>query len=261
MCAAAPRGRRSGDSVVLMTHTTPLAVPGTFNFRDAGGMLATGGRVRPGVLFRSDALNRLGEDGRSAIARLGIRTVIDLRDQFELEAMPDDTATLELDTIHLPVFEGSGASQSTLGSTLAGLYELILAKHADVVVAALRDIAHADGGVLVHCTAGKDRTGIVVALALLAVGADRDDVISNYAESEANLRGEWLEQMMAFIASNGGEDTPDLRVLLGGSPPEALAATLDWIDGRWGGVRDYLLAAGFSEMDIAALVSKLVEPS
>src|SRR6185312_10397419 len=149
-----------------------------------GGYPADGGTIRPGKLFRSDGIHALGDAGRQELRELGVGEIIDLRDDFEVEAMPDDLTGLDVKVLRLPVFEGSGASQDTVGISLEALYERILTLHADVLVSALREIAHSDdSAVVVHCTAGKDRTGIVVALALLAVGVDRQTVVADYAES------------------------------------------------------------------------------
>ncbi len=239
-----------------------IPVNGTYNFRDVGGYRVPEGVVRRGKLFRSDGLARLGDEGRQSLRELGVRVVIDLRDDFETQVMPDDVDGLDLERLHLPVFEGSGASASTIGVTLVGLYEKILLQHRDVVVKALREIADTgEEGVIVHCTAGKDRTGIVVALALSAVGVDREATIADYAATQANLDGEWLEGMMAFVRSHGVEVTPDLRIILGGSPPEALEESLDLLDREFGGVREYLLEAGLSEVELAKLRSVLVEPA
>jgi protein-tyrosine phosphatase len=237
----------------------PIPVPGTFNFRDAGGYPATGGVVRTGKLFRSDALHLIGAAGRAKLVELGIGAVIDLRDDFEVQAMPDDISGLHFDVFWLPVFEGSGASQSVIGISLVDLYQLIVTQHADTLVAALRDIAHSgDTPVLVHCTAGKDRTGIVIALALLAVGVDRDTVIADYARSEANLSGAWLDRTIAAISAHGVTETPALRGLLSGSPPAALRATIDLLERAHGTVRNYLLDSGISMDDLALLQKTLV---
>jgi protein-tyrosine phosphatase len=245
--------------------TTPaqrIPVNGTYNFRDVGGYPADGGVTRRGKLYRSDGLARLGEEGRAALRDREVRVVIDLRDDFEVHALPDDLDGLDVTVLRLPVFEGSGASASTIGATLVDLYEKIVLQHRDVVVRALREIADtAEDAVVVHCTAGKDRTGMVVALALLAVGVDRETVIADYAATQANLDGPWLEGMIALIRSHGVEVTPDLRVILGGSPPEALEAVLDLIDREHGGVREYLLDAGMDELELAKLRAVLVEPS
>jgi protein-tyrosine phosphatase len=238
-----------------------IPVEGTYNFRDVGGYPAAGGVTRPGKLFRADALGRLGDAGRQALRELGIRVVIDLRDDFEVDALPDDLAGLDIQVLHLPVFEGSGASASTVGATIVHLYEKIAFQHTDVIVKAIKEIADTgDEPVIVHCTAGKDRTGVVIALALLAVGVDRETVVDDYAQTEANLAGPWLEGMLELVRGYGVEVTPDLRVILGGSPREALETLLDRIDERYGSVHEYLLAAGLDELELARLRSVLVAP-
>ncbi|HEV7813283.1 MAG TPA: tyrosine-protein phosphatase [Leifsonia sp.] len=244
-----------------MTSTANLIpVAGTYNFRDVGGYPADGGTVRSGKLFRSDGLHSIGEDGKEKLRELGVKFVVDLRDDFEIEAAPDDLDGLDVKVLHLPVFEGSGASQATIGATIADLYAKIVLQHTDVVAMALREIADTgDAGVVVHCTAGKDRTGIVVALALLAVGVDRRTVVADYAQTEGNLQGAWLEKMLELVKSHGVEVTPDIRVIMGGSPPEALEGVLDLIDRERGGLHQYLLDAGVDELELAKLRSVLVE--
>lgn len=239
-----------------------LPIDGTYNFRDVGGYPAAGGTTRVGKLYRADALGRLGESGRKALRELGVRVVIDLRDDFEVESLPDDLEGLDVEVLRLPVFEGSGASASTVGATIVHLYDKIVFQHTDVIVSALREIADTgDEPVVVHCTAGKDRTGIVIALALLAVGVDRETVVADYALTEANLEGPWLEGMLELVRGYGVEVTPDLRVILGGSPREALETTIDRIEERAGSVRAYLLDAGMGEVELAKLRSVLVEPA
>ena len=239
-----------------------IPIEGTYNFRDVGGYATDGGVVRSGKLFRADALGRLGAAGRESLRELGIRIVIDLRDDFEVQALPDDLEGLDVEVLHLPVFEGSGASASTVGATIVHLYDKIVFQHTDVIVRALREIADTgDEPVVVHCTAGKDRTGIVIALALLAVGVDRETVVADYALTEANLDGPWLEGMLELVRGYGVDVTPDLRVILGGSPREALETTIDRIEERSGSVRQYLLAAGLDELELAKLRSVLVEPA
>ena len=238
-----------------------IPIEGTYNFRDVGGYPTEGGVTREGKLYRADALGRLGESGREGLRELGIRIVIDLRDDFEVQSLPDDLTGLDVEVLHLPVFEGSGASASTVGATIVHLYDKIVFQHTEVIVRALREIADTgDEPVVVHCTAGKDRTGIVVALALLAVGVDRRTVVDDYALTEANLQGPWLEGMLELVREYGVEVTPDLRVILGGSPREALETTIDSIEERYGSVREYLLA-GLDELELAKLRSVLVEPA
>jgi protein-tyrosine phosphatase len=250
-----------------METSTRIPVPGTFNFRDVGGLVARGGTVREGVLFRSDGLHRLGEAGKQRLRELGVGIVIDLRDERETQAMPDDLDGLDVEVLHLPVFEGSGASHGPAGISLEALYERIVTLHTSVVVDAVREIStagtHPDGeqAVVVHCTAGKDRTGIVVALALLAVGVDRELVIADYEQTERNLAGEWLEGMVEMVARYGVPDTPELRTLMGGSPREAIESAIELVERDHGSVRDYLLASGLTLDELATLERRLVRPA
>ncbi|WP_353810276.1 tyrosine-protein phosphatase [Agromyces sp. SYSU T00194] len=242
-----------------MNASTRLDIPGTVNFREVGPLPAATGTVREGVLFRSDALHALGDPGRQALRDLGVGIVIDLRDEYEVANRPDDLDGLDVELLRLPVFEGSGASAGQPGITLDALYARIVTQHTGVVIDALREIARADGrSVIVHCTAGKDRTGVVTALALLAVGVDRDLVLDDYASTEQYLAGPWLEQMVAMLGEYGVADSPGLRMLMGGSPREALASALDLIDHRHGSTREYLLAGGLTLDELAALERVLV---
>jgi protein-tyrosine phosphatase len=243
-----------------METSTRIPVPGTYNFRDVGGLPAATGTVRDGVLFRSDGLHRLGEAGRTELRELGVGIVIDLRDENEAAVMPDDLEGLDVEVLRLPVFEGSGASQGAGGISLDALYHRIVTQHASVVVSALREIALAgDRAVVVHCTAGKDRTGIVIALALLAVGVDREAVIDDYARTESNLAGEWLEEMVELVARYGVPDSPELRTLMGGSPREAIDGVVETIEREHGSVREYLLASGLGLGELAALEHLLID--
>jgi len=242
-----------------MTTERRIAVHGTYNLRDVGGYPAADGRVRAGRLLRSDGLHRLGPEGRTHLRDLGVGVVVDLRDEFEAQIMPDDLDGLDVTVVRLPLFEGSGASHGTEPVSLPALYTKIVTQHSGVVARALQEIATANTGVLVHCTAGKDRTGIVVALALLAVGVDRRLVVDDYARSEANLRGEWLDGMIDLIVEHGGVESPELRVLMGGSPADALDAVLDELETEHGSVRQYLLRSGLSLHDLELLNSVLVD--
>ena len=235
-----------------------IPVPGTYNFRDVGGYPVPGGSVRSGKLFRSDALSRLGDEGRNYLGHLGVGTVVDLRDNDEVELFPDDLAGLEVQLVRLPVFEGSGRSQAVSDSTLRGLYEAILLHHKDALISALRYIIAADQAVVIHCAAGKDRTGIVIALALSLIGVSREAVISDYARTQPNLEGEWVATMTGLAEKHGFEVTPRLMEIMAGSPPEAMAGLLDLINERFGDVVGFVNSAGLSEREIDKLRASLV---
>ncbi|GGI47414.1 protein-tyrosine phosphatase [Agromyces flavus] len=243
-----------------MEISTRIPVPGTYNFRDVGGLPARDGVVRRGALFRSDGLHRLGDEGRDALRRLDVGMIIDLRDDNEARLMPDDLDGLDVEVHRLPVFEGSGASQGERGISLEALYHRIVTRHSPILVDALRALPTAgDRAVVVHCTAGKDRTGMVVAMALLGAGVERESVIADYVLTESHLAGEWLEEMVALIGRYGVPDTPALRTLMGGSPREALESALDEVERQHGSAREYLLASGLQRQELEALETWLIE--
>lgn len=235
-----------------MTPFTSL-VPGTANFRDAGV-----GGVAPCRLFRSDALDRLGVDGRAALVELGVQTIVDLRDDGEIAMMPDDIGGLGLEVRRIPILAGSLESM-TAPPTVSELYAGMVTDSAPALADALRAIADARrGAVLVHCTAGKDRTGVVCALALLVAGASVQAIVESYAETEQHLRGPWASAMEARAAQAGFPLTDAIRTMLVASPPEAMVDTLALVLRRHGSIAAFLEAAGLSLVEQEHLRARLV---
>lgn len=227
---------------------TRLDVPGTYNFREvAPGVLA------PGRLYRSDALHRLDRTGRRRIRELGIRRVIDLRSTFDRRIGGRDrlrgTGAVR---VSIPI-DGAPRRMDLATITLADVYRTILLDHGPALGAAVREIAAAEGAVLVHCTAGKDRTGLVIALTLSALDVERDLIIADYAATAANLAGEWTERMLRKVRRFRVRLTDNLSGILSGSPAETLAETLEWLDREHGGTQAYLEAAGVDADVRAAL--------
>ena len=241
----------------------PLPVEGTYNLREVGGYRAGARTVRTGKLFRSDALHALTPGGRQSVADLGIRRVVDLRSDDEVAASPS-LLHEEVVIVHAPIFTGA-AQPVGLGEaevTLAGVYDVIVDQHGPQLAAAVRLIAESgDDAVLVHCTAGKDRTGLVIALALLAAGVDRDEVVADYALTSANLAGPWADAMLARMRDAGVELGPELEELVTASPAELMEAVIARWDAEWGSPSAYLRAHGFTDADLAALTAALLHPA
>ncbi|WP_431279159.1 tyrosine-protein phosphatase [Leifsonia poae] len=239
-----------------------LPVEGTYNFRETDGYRAGAGAVRSGKLYRSDALHALTPSGRRAVEELGIRRVIDLRSDEEVVAGPSllpDEAVI----VHSPIF---GATQPvTIGEvqvTLDGVYDLMIDQHGRQLTSAVRLIAESgDDPVLVHCTAGKDRTGLVIALALLTAGVEREEVIADYAQTAGNLAGPWAAAMLQRMTASGATVTPDLEEIVTASPAELMAAVIARWDAEWGSAAGYLRAHGLTDQEITALTTALVHPS
>ncbi|MDQ0646182.1 protein-tyrosine phosphatase [Microbacterium natoriense] len=256
-------------------------IAGTYNSRDTGGTpLAAGGVTRAGVLYRSDALGGITDDGIRTLSESPIGTIVDFRSEFERVEAPNRLGTeRSFVEVGIPLLEGSMTgmpSPADLGDlgdldgeaaramlsripSLAELYVGMLGSAAASFAEVARLVARpADdhGAVLVHCTAGKDRTGVATALLLDAAGADRAAVVADYAQSEENLAGEWAERMLERARSWGMPLVPALTDLVTATPPQAIEAAFAWIDER-GGSAEYLRGGGLSDDDFEALRERI----
>lgn len=233
---------------------TVLEFEGVNNVRDVGGIPAVGGRIRSGVLLRSGQLSGATTEGATAL-RESIRHIVDLRDGEEVAAEP--TEIEGPDTTHLPLFLGSVRSFFESDTSLDDLYLHLLEESGERLVEAVRIIA---SGVptLVHCTVGKDRTGVTVALALSAVGADRDAVIADYALTESQLPAQRSQRIAAYLRAQHPEAVHAVA-LATQSPAPVMQRLLEQVDERWGSAAGYLRANGMTDDELAALRTALVE--
>lgn len=243
-------------------------IEGTYNFRDLGGFRAAGGTTRHGVFYRSDALHRLSPRSHEQLTGLGITRVIDLRDNTERGRLPDSLPEGSALLPH-PIFEDARAHISAELDVVV-LTEIIYRTHGRNVARAVSMLAAeipaddapaesaSTGATVFHCTAGKDRTGAVAAIALLAVGVDRDEVVDDYAESERHLTGEWLDAQLDVLRGQGIAVTPVVEELIGGSPARAIEAALVGIERDYGSARDYLIAHGAEAAALERLETRLV---
>ncbi|MBP1324778.1 protein-tyrosine phosphatase [Leucobacter exalbidus] len=233
-----------------------LPVDGTFNFRDLGGLRAGDRRTRSGALYRADSLAKLGATGQAQLQDLGVTRVIDLRDDRERATNPDALpAGVEL--IAHPIFP-SASAHIDRNITIFSLTELIYREHAAALAAGITLLADGTPTVF-HCTAGKDRTGAIAALTLLALGVDRDDVLDNYAASELNLRGQWMTDQLSWLQRRGVTLTPEVSDLVGASPAAALDRALTQVVEAQGGVHDYLRAHGVTDATLTTLEQRLTQ--
>lgn len=235
---------------------TILDVGGVTNVRDVGGIPAAGGRIRSGVLLRSGQLSGATTAGAAEL-RQRVRRIVDLRDGEEVAAEPSEIDGP--DTTHLPLFLGSVRSFFESDTSLDDLYLHLLEESSERLVAAIRVIA-AGEPTLVHCTVGKDRTGVTVALALSAVGADREAVIADYAMTESQLPAQRSQRIVAYLQAQHPEAVHAVA-LATQSPAPVMRHLLEQVDERWGSAAGYLLAHGFGQDELDALIRTLVEPT
>lgn len=239
--------------------TRALAWDACLNVRDLGGLTtADGRRVRRGALVRSDQLCRLKDAGRDALLAHGVRTVIDLRTPTEAAKDPDPLWHGQpVDYALIPQqSEQLWRELDPIARTRAERDALVLDRQAVQIVAMARAVAHAaPGGVLIHCLAGKDRTGIAVALLLSLVGVDDAQIAADYTLSVASLAAE-LEAALAAAP----DEEARARIERGyDARAETMLATLAHLRERHGGAEAYLARAGLSAADMRRIRERLLD--
>jgi protein-tyrosine phosphatase len=249
---SSPGGAHGGE------HDRWLRLPGTTNVRDVGGYPVTdGGTVRWRTLLRSDALHRLDDSGRAALVGLGLRTVIDLRTEEEATATPSALGGTGVRTYHVPLFEASAIGR--LPPELAAIYRYMIDDCGAAIAGAVGRLCAGNAlPALIHCTAGKDRTGLVAAIVLEVMGVPDDIIAADYAMSGTYLDPGAAAAISQVRAVSGVGRWLDLGAL--GAQPRVIHEALAHIRARAGTVTGYLLQNGLTPRDIETLRRAVVVP-
>jgi protein-tyrosine phosphatase len=254
-----------------------IDLDGAVNVRDLGALPTDGGgQTVTGRLLRSDNLQELSPADVSRLVHdIGLTTVIDLRSSAELasEGPAPLDAIPAVRHVHYPVVPEIGEKTDVVAEALllkkkqdqtrfpsnptCGHYLGYLEDRPDQVAGAVRSIARDRGAALVHCAAGKDRTGVVVALALTAVGVRRQAVAADYAAT-----GERVEAIMDRLRRSPTyvRDIDSLPVDSHRPRAETMAAFLEQMDARYGGVARWLAEHGLTVGELDLLRTKLLRP-
>jgi protein tyrosine/serine phosphatase len=236
-----------------------LALEGSVNFRDLGGWRTPDGRrVRAGRLFRSDALHHLsGADVVRLRDGVGVRTLIDLRGSHEIAA--EGRGPLAAPPVayhHLPFFDGprDRRDEAPAGG-LAEIYFQMLRFARAPIGRALETLAASPGAAVFHCAAGKDRTGVLAAVVLGALGVRDEDIVEDYAWTRRALP-RILERLRAsesyrYVFTELPPETLHAE-------PETMADLLARVRGEWGTLRDYARWAEVPQATLDALAARLL---
>jgi protein-tyrosine phosphatase len=258
-----------------------IDLQGLANLRDVGGIpTVDGGKIIPGRLLRSDNLQTLSTSDVDQLLGLGLTDVIDMRSDYEVKQEGPTPLTTSGVRIHqyslfrewevgvgedkpdvrpevlpeeaLPWVDLEPSVQ--LDNAVASVYFSYLVDRPDSVLAALRTVAQAPGVALVHCAAGKDRTGTIVALALSVADADRQAIIDDYAASSERV-AEVVARLKSSATYAENLEGRDLSSHL--SHPETMISLLRHIDETFGSVPQMLSKMGWTEEDNEQLRAKL----
>lgn len=238
-----------------------LVLAGTWNVRDVGGYrTASGARTRWRTLLRGDGLHRLGAESHRTLTDLGLRRVVDLREAAERDAEPDALDGLELEAVWCPLNPWGLDTADGMHETLGDVYLALIEQRGEQVAAAVAALCEDDAlPALVHCTAGKDRTGIVIALALSAVGVSDTDVVKDFALTARYLGADMVAQMERRLARAGLPQVA--RIQIAGADPAWMTAVLAMIDDRHEGAAGYLLDHGLTPDQLERLRAGLLTRS
>jgi protein tyrosine phosphatase (PTP) superfamily phosphohydrolase (DUF442 family) len=228
-----------------------LAWEGCDNVRDLGGL----GRMKPGAVVRMDAPIRLTAAGWAALWDYGVRTILDLRAEDEAESQPDEMPwPAGVATVRVPLDPEPGTPfyehWAPIDNLATPLYlPALLAEYPERVTAAVKAVADAEPGcVVVHCSGGKDRTGLISLVLLALAGAEPEEIVADYL-----LTFDRMKQRYAALGIRDQLVAVGERLARHGTSIEAsLTATVAGLK-----LPDYLLAHGLSEADLAALEARL----
>ncbi|MFC4375348.1 tyrosine-protein phosphatase [Nocardia halotolerans] len=235
-----------------MTLSPPadqFALGGTFNFRDVGGLrTAAGTTVRTGVLLRSAQLSGLDEQGLRTLGELGVTDVHDLRGPAEIDHIGHDVLPAGV-RLHITPFdsrmEEAPPHEATTVSAFAHMVEVYrhfpaLPEAHTAITGLATSIVRGEGAVLVHCAAGKDRTGWAVATLLRAVGVTEDQVYTDFLASNAAV--EPLRVLLEPKIGGGEALSADLL----GVREEYLRTADATVRERYGDTEGYLAEIGLA---------------
>ena len=238
-----------------MLRSRDLTWDGCLNVRDLGGhRTKDGGETRYGAIVRADSIRQLTHAGWAAAVDYGVRTIVDLRMDQELEA--DPPAELPVDVIHVSFFdedeeafaevEAVAAAAPDHAAATREVYLVFLERFRRNVAAAIAAVARApEGVVVVHCMGGKDRTGLVTAFLLHLAGVDDEQIAADYALSEERLQ----PRHEAWLAEAGTEAERERIRRVAATPAESMVGVLEELQRRYGSIEAFLRTGGVTDED------------
>jgi len=248
--------------VVVRHEERFVELAGALNFRDLGGLPAAGcGTTRSGVMFRSDALHHLEPSAVDQLLRMGVRTVIDLRSTAEIDR--SGRGALEGTAItwqHAPLTHGEAAGgvlpTVLVDGDLGRHYIESFPERTPTLARVIEHLADPDAlPAIFHCTAGKDRTGIVAALVLSLVGVPDDVIVDDYILTDERMPS--INQRIRESHALPDELTPMLE-RVGRAEAASMEAFLTVLQADYGGAHCWARAAGISEDTLTSLRVTLV---
>lgn len=246
------------DSLLACPPFIPIS--GSFNVRDIG--YNTSGAVRQGYILRAGSLENLTADGQSELQTLGIKTIFDLRSEKEKHLFP----TADIPSVENKWFPSTTTNITTADAqipkepaepfTLTSMYLEILQTHKPSYRAVFEHIRdHPEKPFLFHCTAGKDRTGLLAALILAISGVELAHINYEYALTRVGIEPVRDMLLAKLAAGNFKVDMNSPRMAeYNKMPLDWWTSVFEQMEGRYGGVAGYVRdELQFTNADIAKI--------
>jgi protein tyrosine/serine phosphatase len=248
-----------------LLRSRDLVWDGILNVRDLGGHpTEDGGETRFGSIVRADSVRQLSDEGWKELVDYGVKTVVDLRADEELEA--DPPAELPVDVLHVPFIEQNAwpeieseleaavKAAPDVATATRDVYLIFLEHFNRNVAAAVRAVANAsEGGVVIHCAGGKDRTGLLTAFLLHIAGVGTNEIAQDYALSEERLRTRHEE----WLAKAQSEEERERVKRMSQTPADSMKGVFEELERRYGSVEEFLRRAGLTDDELARARARL----
>lgn len=238
------------ESLIIPTDTQFIPIEGVVNVRDIGGMTTSDNRqVKMGKVYRSASLSYITPNGKQALSALQPCLICDLRSEDEIINDPDPQFEgMRHETLNMAT-EGDKAKRlwlllfnpRKLDGLLPKLYtSIILEENAHAIQRVMHMLLdEANYPMLIHCTAGKDRTGVIVALILGLLGVPEERIVADYTQSNHFYHhyeqiAHRLLRRLSFLRLNSANLFPILA-----AHPDTMRAVFRYLDDKYGGVMGY----------------------
>lgn len=254
----------------MQRRSRELVWDGCLNVRDLGGhRTEDGAETRFGAVVRADSVRQLTDKGWEALVDYGIGTVVDLRGDHEREADADPPAGLQVELVHVPFMESdergwdeiepeveaAANAAPDVATATRDVYLIFLEHFKANVAVGIRAVARArEGGVVVHCVGGKDRTGLLSAFLLHLAGVDTEQIAADYALSEERLR----PRHEAWFAEAATDEELERLQRIAQTPAASIVGVFEALERRYGSVEGFLRDAGASDDDLARARARLL---
>ena len=220
----------------------------TLNTRDLGGYPIECGKVTTYKVFlRSDVPIQVSDDDIELLLSNNITTIVDLRSDDEVQSKPCALKNDKKFEYYHCKAHGDGCLPASVEAVPNSYFEMV--DEQKTILNIMRVLAEAKGGVLYHCTAGKDRTGVISALLLLLVGVRKTDILADYQISQAYL-GSMLQQ---YCKSNKNVDVNIIT-----PKAEYMGKFLDMFQQKYNSVEEYFSLIGLSDSEVLQVKTKLI---